>query len=168
MLPQTVSYLITSEEVRVVVICSGLVKGRITHLYLSTGKLSICMGISILPSMIVHQNITHYSAWCIVELLLDKRLPVSKIATSQSVSVRENFVFVVDLSRLEKPEDIRVDDLGSWTCNGKRCLQCVVDDGVVSEILSESKVRTGNTYCLVKRFHKHATAGDFKRTIAKI
>ena len=110
----------------------------------------------------------HYSAQSIVEVLLDKRLPVSKIATSQPVSIQENLVFVVDLSKLEKPEDIRADDLGSWTCNGTRCLQCVVDDGVVSEILSESKVRTGNTYCLVKRYYKHATAGDFKRTIAEI
>ena len=61
----------------------------------------------------------HYSAKNIVEVLLDKHLPFNRIATCQPVGVQDNLVFVIDLSQLEKPEDIRADDLGSWTCNGK-------------------------------------------------
>ena len=110
----------------------------------------------------------HYTAKNIVEVLLDKHLPFNRIATCQPVGVQDNLVFVIDLSQLEKPEDIRADDLGSWTCNGKRCVQCVVHDGEVSDIIPGSKSGTCSTYCLVKRYYKHATAGDFKRTIAEI
>ena len=77
-------------------------------------------------------------------------------------------MFVIDLSQLEKPEDIRADDLGSWTYNGKRCVQCVVHDGEVSDIIPGSRSGTCITYCLVKRYYKYAIAGDFKRTIAEI
>lgn len=104
----------------------------------------------------------------IIQVLLDKELSPSRIVTSQPVSVEDNFVFVVDLSKLEKPEDIRADDLGSWTCNGKRSLHCIFEGNVLTEIVAPSKLRTGKTYCLVKRYYKHATAGDFKRTIAEI
>ena len=48
----------------------------------------------------------HYTAKSIVEVLLDKHLPLKMIATSQPVGVQENLVFVIDLSKLEKPEDI--------------------------------------------------------------
>ena len=101
-------------------------------------------------------------------MLLDKHLPFNRIATCQPVGVQDNLVFVIDLSKLEKPEDIRADDLGSWTCNGKRCVQCIVHNGEVSEILPGSKSGACSTYCLVKRYYKHATSGDFKRTIAEI
>ena len=79
-----------------------------------------------------------------------------------------NLAFVIDLSKLEKPEDVRADDLGTWTCNGNRWVQCVVYDGIVSEILPGPKSGSCCTYCLVKCYHKHATAGNFKRTIAEI
>ncbi len=44
----------------------------------------------------------------------------------------------------------------------------VVRDGKVSDILPGSKSGTCNTYCIVKRYYKHATAGDFKGMIAEI
>ena len=53
-----------------------------------------------------------------MEVLLDKHLPFNRIATCQPVGVQDNLVFVIDLSQLEEAEDIRADDLGSWTCNG--------------------------------------------------
>ena len=41
-------------------------------------------------------------------------------------------VFVVDLSHLDKPEDIHADRLGSWICNGKRCSNCEVEGGCIT------------------------------------
>ena len=72
---------------------------------------------------------------------------------------------MVDLSHLEKPEDLRADDLGSWLCNGKKCVRCTVQDGQILEIFSGS---SGNTYLLIRRYYKHATSGDFRRTIAEV
>ena len=77
-------------------------------------------------------------------------------------------MFVVDLSQLDKPEDIRADDLGSWVCNGKRCNVCEVEDGHMMEVFSGPSIKRENTYCLVRRYYKHATSGDFRRTIPEI
>ena len=93
------------------------------------------------------------------------------MATSQPVSVQDNLVFIVDISKLDRPEDIRADDLGSWTCNGKRRLQYSVDNcGHVIDVFGQHKPRNQHLYTLVKlkRYLKHATAGDYKRTIAEI
>ena len=109
-----------------------------------------------------------YSARTICEILLDEGLPTNKIATSHPVSVQENLVFVVDLSQLHKPEDVRADDLGSWVCNGKRRNVCEVEDGDVTEVFSGPSTKRENAYCLVRRYYKHATSGDFRRTIAEI
>ena len=77
--------------------------------------------------------------------MLDPNLSPNKIATSHPVSVQENLVFVVDLSHLEKPEDVCADDLGSWMCNGKRCVRCEVNDGQVLEVSSGASIQADNT-----------------------
>ena len=118
---------------------------------------------------IYERTTDRYTARGIAELLLDKSLPLSTIATSQPVSVQDNLVFIVDISKLDKPEDIRADDLGSWICNGKRRLQCTIDShGHVIDLLTDYKPHKPHMYTLVKRYYKHATAGDYKRTIAEI
>ena len=87
-------------------------------------------------------------------------LPTNKICTSHPVSVQEDLVFVVDLSHLEKPEDLRADDLGSWLCNGKKCVRCKVQDGQVLEVFYGSSIPSKNTYLLIRRYYKHATSGE--------
>ena len=83
-------------------------------------------------------------------MLLDEHLPQNKIATGQPVSVQENLVFIVDLSKLDKPEDIRADDLGSWICNGKRSSWSVLnEDGDIIEITTRYKSRFSNNYRLL-------------------
>lgn len=78
-------------------------------------------------------------------------------------------VFIVDLSHLEKSEDIRADDLGSWACNSKRTMRCVVEDGWVLDVTPGLTAQADRqSYLLVKRYYKHATSGDFRKTIAKI
>ena len=111
---------------------------------------------------------THYSAKRIVEILVDKTLPNRNIATSQPVCVEDNLVFVVDLSKLDSPDDIKADDLGSWTCNGKRMMCCEVENGEVTETFLSKRRRGPHSYTLIKRYYKHATAGDFKKIIAEL
>lgn len=119
---------------------------------------------------IFEQTSDHYTTKAIVEILLDKHLPLSKIATSQPVNVQSNMVFVVDLSKLSSPEDIRADDLGSWLCNGKRRQQCSVNKfGRVTDAnLTINKSRKQLLYTLVKRYYRHATASDYRRVITEI
>ena len=109
-----------------------------------------------------------YSAKEIVNVLLDQSLPVEKISTSRPTFVEDNFIFVVDLSKLDDPKDVRADDLGSWICNGKRSVQCAIEDGRAFEIVPTSNTNVGITYRLIRRYYKHATAGDFARIISEI
>lgn len=123
------------------------------------------------PSIpIFEETSIHYTAKGITEILLDKTIPLTKIATIQPVCVQDNCVFIVDISKLDKPEDIHADDLGSWECNRKRCLYCSIDsEGCVVEV-SKSKPSEGGyqTYTLIRRYYKHATASDYKKTIVEI
>lgn len=110
-----------------------------------------------------------YTTKEIVEVLLDKSISCSRIATSQPTSVQDNFVFIVDISKLDKPEDVRADDLGSWSCTGTRRSQCSVDEqGFVIDIISDGKSRRKDMFTLIKRYYRHSSAGDYKRTIAEI
>ncbi len=68
---------------------------------------------------VYNQTSKHYSAKDIKEVLLAKHLPLNRIATCQPVGIEDNLVFVINLSQLEKPEDVRADDLGLWMYNGK-------------------------------------------------
>ena len=118
---------------------------------------------------IFEQTSDHFTAKKIAETLLDKDLPLSKIATSQPVGVQDNMAFIVDLSKLGSQEDIRADDLGSWICNGKRRQQCSINEfGCVIDIVSKVKSRKQRMYTLVKRYYRHATATDYRRVIAEI
>ena len=105
--------------------------------------------------------------------IIDKELSTNKIATMQPAGVQDNMVFIVDLSKLSKLEDLRADDLGCWTCNGKRCMWCEVDDGLVLEIYTKRKPTdpindSSKIYTFVKRYYKHATSNDFKRVVVEI
>ncbi len=94
---------------------------------------------------------------------------MNKIATTRPVCVQDNVAFVVDISKLDKKEDIRADDLGSWHCNGKRFIKCAVDeDGNVIELINHPRRRTNGLYTIVRRYYEHTTARDFKKTIAEI
>jgi len=93
---------------------------------------------------IFEQRVHNYTGREIAEILLDPDLSSNNIATSHPVSVQNNMVFVVDLSNLEKPEDVHADDLGSWICNGKRCANCEVEDGHVLEVDTGSSVQANS------------------------
>ena len=50
----------------------------------------------------------HYTAKEMTELLLNKKVPLTKIATSQPVCVQDNYVFIVDISKLDINQKIYV------------------------------------------------------------
>lgn len=74
------------------------------------------------------------------------------------------------LANWVKAEDIRCDDLWSRECNGKRCSYCSVDDDgyVVSVSTTKPLQDTYHVNALIRRYYKHATAGDYKKIIAEI
>ena len=48
-------------------------------------------------------------------------------------------------------------------------MRCVVEDGCVLDVTPGLVAQEGKqSYLLVKRYYKHVTAGDFRKTIAEI
>ncbi len=119
---------------------------------------------------VFHHTSCRYNARKIAEVLLHTNLPVEKIATSRPVCVQNNVTFVVDLDKLQKKEDIRADDLGSWHCNGKRLIKCEVDkNGKCINVINNPKRHVcSGMYTIIRRYYEHMTARDFKKTIAEI
>ena len=68
-----------------------------------------------------------YSAYGIMKLLLDPNIDKSKIALKRPVGTTHNATFVVDLSKLDHPDDVKKDNFGKWEHSGShpevfRCL----------------------------------------------
>ena len=60
------------------------------------------------------------------------------------------------LIQLDKPEDLRADDLGSWVCKSKRLNICEVEDGHVTEVFSGPSIKRENTlscYTILQACH---------------
>lgn len=106
----------------------------------------------------------------IVEHLLDRNLDMSKVATTRPVSIQDNVIFVIDKSKLNSPNDIRADDLGSWSCNGKQLCYCTLSpNGHVEEIQSRKpSTNRKSTYGLIRRYYAHGTASDLRKTVAEL
>ena len=63
-----------------------------------------------------------YSQEKIVDILCDPMLDENLICSSNPVSVENCVAFVIDVSKLKDPNDVRADDLGAWKCSGSRVL----------------------------------------------
>ena len=59
-----------------------------------------------------------YSAYGIMKLLLDPNIDKSKIALKRPVGTTHNATFVVDLSKLDHPDDVKKDNFGKWEHSG--------------------------------------------------
>ena len=106
-----------------------------------------------------------YSGEEIVKILMNPKFRDDLLCSTHPVSVQNNVSFVVDLSKLKDPNDVRADDLGTWKCTGSRLLQFSVkmsdtDCRIVSDISSATVVHVRRQY------HVHATDPDLHRMIA--
>ena len=59
-----------------------------------------------------------YSAYSIMKLLLDPNIDKSKIALTRPVGTTHSATFVVDLSKLNHPDDVKKDNFGKWEHSG--------------------------------------------------
>ena len=62
-----------------------------------------------------------------VMILLDPDLDPDLVCKTQPVNVEHNATFIVNLSELNNPKDIYVDDMGSW--NGVYLSWITIEDG---------------------------------------
>ena len=81
-----------------------------------------------------------YSAEEIPMILCNPILDEILICSTHPVSVQNNVSFVVNLSKLKNHNDIRTDDLGTWTCTGLSILKFTVK-------CNEKRCRLVDTSC---------------------
>ena len=108
-----------------------------------------------------------YSSEEIVKILLKPTFQDKLLCSTHPVSVQNNVSFVVDLSKLKDPNDVRADDLGTWKCTGSRQLQFTVritktDCLIVNDMLSAD----AQVVHVRRQYHVHATDPDLHRMIA--
>ena len=59
-----------------------------------------------------------YSAYRIVQTLLDPKIDEQRIAVRRPLEVPYSSIFVVDVSKLSHPDDIKKDMYGKWLHSG--------------------------------------------------
>jgi len=109
-----------------------------------------------------------YSGEEIAMILCDPAFNEDLICSTHPVLVENNVSFVVDLSKLKNPSDIRADDLGTWKCTGSRVLTFAVKCCEKSCRIVDSSYRGAIVVRVRRQYHVHATDKAFHRMIACI
>ena len=102
-----------------------------------------------------------------VKILLDG--DQSLVCSQQPILVDNNYMFLVNLSSLHDPDDIKSDDCGHWIHNGRKSTYVAVksQNGNVIDVKSTAKPippdENSTIYCLVRTYYIHDPCDDFKR-----
>jgi len=107
-----------------------------------------------------------YSQEEIVDILCDLMLDKKLICTFNPVSVENSVAFVVDVSKLRDPNDVRADDLGAWRCSGSRVLNFFVKVSTNSCCLVASSSPGAVEIGIKRQYFIHMSDPDFHRMIA--
>ena len=59
-----------------------------------------------------------YTTERILRILLDPDIPTAKICSSRFINITKSATYVVDISKLAKPEDLKNDNFGIWKHSG--------------------------------------------------
>ena len=112
-----------------------------------------------------------YYAFEIMRILLNQSINEDRIAKQRPLQTHCSSTFVVDITQLSHPDDIKKDMYGKWLYKGSHTdkFQCSYDDD--NKVLVE-KVAAGasgpNVYCLRRLHSVHPSNKDFRRIVAII
>ena len=110
-----------------------------------------------------------YAAETVLTILLNPDLDLTKVCCSQPVSVTSSSTFIVDLSKLAHPDDVKTDIFGIWNHSGShpQCFKVnVKEDGYVS-VVKCAPGASGDNVVYMRRLHStHPSNKDFKRMMA--
>lgn len=101
-------------------------------------------------------------------ILLDPKIDERKIAFKRPLTVPFSSSFVVDITKLAHPDDVKKDMYGKWLHSGShenvfRCTYC--DDGVDIE-KAVPGARGDNIYYLRRLHSVHPSNTEFRRVLA--
>ena len=104
-----------------------------------------------------------------MQLLLDPNINQLKIAKSRPIQVEECSTFVVDLTCLKHPDDVKKDMYGRWEHSGSHpeVFCCEIDEFNDVSIEKCAPGATGsNVYFLHRLRSCHPSNSEFRRMIA--
>ena len=110
-----------------------------------------------------------YTATRIMQILLNPSIDLSKVAKERPVRVEESSTFVVDLTCLKHPDDVKKDMYGRGDYSGSHpeVFRCMFDDVDNVSIEKCAVGATGsNVYYLRRVRSTHPSNSDFRRLIA--
>ena len=110
-----------------------------------------------------------YSANRIMEILLNPNMNKSLVAHGRPIQVETSSTFVIDLTSLKHPDDVKKDMYGRWDYSGSHpeVFRCSFDqfDDVIIEKCAPGAAGS-NVYYLRRIRSTHPSNGDFRRMIA--
>lgn len=109
-----------------------------------------------------------YSAERILKILCDPAISSSKICTTLPIQVTTSGTYVVDVTKLSHPDDVKKDLFGVWYHSGSHPQACKVyveDDYISVEKCAPGA--QGENVVYLRRLHSvHPSNNQFKRMIA--
>ncbi len=112
---------------------------------------------------------TKYSAMRIMEILLDPSIGKEKVAYKRPIEVKSSSTFVIDITRLAHPEDVKKDAYGHWICTGSHTdvYRCSIDLNQQTHIEKAAPGATGTSVYTLRRLHfVHPSHKEFRRILA--
>ncbi len=102
----------------------------------------------------------------LAEILIVSVIPDSKICTQQPVRIQHNCCFIVNLTTLDSPLDVRADDLGTWKRKGSPSGYISIYSGVVRRRSRPHSLP--NLFKLTRYYYNHSSSPDFHKIITKV
>ena len=112
---------------------------------------------------------TKYSAMRIMEILLDPSISNEKIAYRRPIKVESSSTFVIDITSLAHPEDVKKDAYGHWICTGSHTdiYRCSFDVNQQMLIEKSAPGDSGASVYKLRRLHfVHPSHKEFRRILA--
>ena len=112
-----------------------------------------------------------YSAYYIMKVLLDPNIDRSRVATGRPIGSTSNATFVVDLSKLQHPDDVKKDMFGKWEHSGSHpeVFKCSFNDLDCVSVEKCAPGASGNNVYYLRRLRSYCpTNHDVRRLMAFI
>ena len=110
-----------------------------------------------------------YLAYGIMNLLLDPKIDENKIATRRPLESSFSASYVVDVSTLAHPDDIKKDMYGKWIHSGSHAdvFRCTYRDDDSVYIEKAAQGASGDNVFYLRRLHSvHPSNSEFRRLLA--
>lgn len=104
----------------------------------------------------------------VFDAVLNTDLSSTSICTKKPVGVTDAAVFIVDTTKLRHQDDLKADDMGSWTHKGKPIhfykVQCLSSGEVYDAQLCDS-TDDDRIYKLTRIYYHHKGTTEFRKTL---